>query len=364
MTGGDPGMDGEQEATTRKSRIVYNGKHVRVRKVKVEGARKTLITFQNVWDRPNINNPGFAEPWLAKRPVNAIYFTCSGNDWYQYPEMTRAVSVAAAAIAAGQDVLCYGLSMGGYAAIRFSGALGAHRVLALAPQYCISAERAPFERRWRREAARIAFIDEPAFAKAAPDLTIIYDPVSPDRDQVEAIVARHPAKTIPLRHAGHKVALILSEMNLLSGALASFVDDRLDGDELRAAYRARRATSALYLRHLGWAGIHLPRKARILKAGLKIKPHNRKLLEALANVELRQGNPGEARQVMERAESPRLAMVRERNKLYQEFIKRGLFDEAMAEARAIMQLGPDVAANWLEQQSVQAGARQSAAKDK
>lgn len=67
-----------------------------------------------------------------------------GSDWYQYPDLDKLLNVILTYKEKYDDVVCYGQSMGGYAALHTSSILKPQRVLAICPQYTIDKDKIDF----------------------------------------------------------------------------------------------------------------------------------------------------------------------------------------------------------------------------
>ncbi|WP_323766236.1 alpha/beta hydrolase [Marinovum sp.] len=142
--------------------------------------------------RQRLADPG---QFGAPRPVRSfteagmshLHLQARWNDWYINPE-TEALEAMLRAHAAGYDDACaMGFSMGGYAAFRFAAALRLRRVIAVSPQYSISPDHVPFDRRYRDCAG--------GFDAAAGDL-------SGRGTAVQGVILADPFRPLDMRHAG------------------------------------------------------------------------------------------------------------------------------------------------------------------
>ncbi len=173
-----------------------------------EDSSLVVITFSN-WDTfPSLNasNPGKA--YLLGRSINNIHVACAGNDWFQYPELDDLGSICAGVLARHPVVVTYGISMGAYAALAFSKTLNATRVVAIAPQVSIDRRRCPWEERWAREAASIAFIrdDMAQLVSRTADIFVLFDPFCVD--------SRHVAELKKIRDHRQRCACHLQVISL------------------------------------------------------------------------------------------------------------------------------------------------------
>lgn len=222
-----------------------------------------VVTFACLLDRPDLAAPGFGEAFFADRGIDAVHVTCSGNDWYQYPDLFAALDAVRAAVRPYRRVLAYGSSMGGYAAVRYGERSGAHEALAISPQFSIDARRAPFETRWRSLAGAIRFLNEdrpPAVGRA----TVVYDPFNRDARHVALMAAAVPVRPVKVIHAGHPAGAYLAEAGLLSELVLSLCAGALPGDFERRARAARRCSG----QYLFTLARRVPRRRAALKLAL------------------------------------------------------------------------------------------------
>lgn len=109
-----------------------------------------LVTFNDAADALKTDGQTFwAKPLVEKNGITTIGVVTTAKNWYA-PEAMEAVAAKLKPILARyKTVLCYGNSMGGYAAIRFSRLFDATHVLAIVPQAGIDpAVVAGFDRRY------------------------------------------------------------------------------------------------------------------------------------------------------------------------------------------------------------------------
>lgn len=210
--------------------------------------RACVVTFESFHEDSGFDRPGFGEAFFAHERIDAVHLLCRDSAWFQDFELGEALAAIRAACADATRVLAYGSSMGGYAAIRFADAVGAHAVLALSPQYSVDPKRAPFETRWIEARRRIAFdpaIDGPI--RCAARAAIVYDPtIAEDRAHADLIAADVPVTRLPLDHAGHPAGPFLAETGLLRPLVLDMLHGELDAAALSAAAGARREGSATW----------------------------------------------------------------------------------------------------------------------
>ena len=326
--------------------VIYSQNHIRVRHDICEGADTLIISFANLDPSQRLDAPGFGEQWIRESEFSGIYFNCSGNDWYQYAEMPAAVAAIEGVLRNYRTIICYGASMGAYAAIAWSGRLGAHRTLAFAPQFSISPTRAPFEKRWLAEASKIPFIDDDICRDARGEILVAYDPASLDGVHFREIAAQLRVHPIPLRHCGHTVPLALSQMNLLSPLLRAVVDGSFDAKEFLARFKRARATSASYLLNLSRIGRSLPRKLQILRKSLEIDPNDSDAQIWLGDLQMSEGDPSAALQAYRRSLASRSRDAWLHSRLGQAHAALGDFQHALSFAEEAARLAPHFSWFW------------------
>jgi hypothetical protein len=253
-----------------------------------------IVTFGFHTPEGTLERPGFGEAFLRDAGIAAIHVLSVDNRWYQYPEIDQALEAVAKGVAGFARTISYGCSMGGYAALRFARACGAHQAIAISPQYSIDPKRPPFDRRWRAEARETGFV-EPRYAPPA-NAILVYDPDHAlDRAHAALYLAAPGAIDVPVRFSGHPSAALLAELGLLQALVRQVAAGTFDAAAFQREVRALRRRSAHYhfvlahrlqYRHPGVA-------MALLRRALDIErlPH---LLSTLGAILDRQGASGEA----------------------------------------------------------------------
>lgn len=285
----------------RSERIVYESPTLRVRHVAGGLSPTLIVTFAHVEPQPSVSLPGYAEGFLSKTSYDALYVTCSSNGWYQYPDMSDALSAACEITRNYERVICYGMSMGAFAAYRFSNILGAHRTVAIAPQFTPDPTSPPYDRRWATEVSGINFPanDEPAWV--ADEFFVIYDPVDFDYKHVRLLGDRYPLTEIRLPYAGHHLTIVLAEMGVFSSAIHMLFAETVDAALVRRNIRAVRHRSPVFLTNLAQASRNLGRRRALLGQVLALVPDNAEVNAMVGDVQWRQGDLAGAESTYRRA---------------------------------------------------------------
>jgi len=230
---------------------LYRSENLVVRCVPMTDRDRWVVTFDNFGIGHGFDRPGFGQEFFQARGVSAIHVMGRSEDWYQYPDISPALASVRNFIAGSSRVMTYGSSMGGYAAIRFADAVGAHAALALSPQYTIDPAKPPFDDRWTQHSHAIAWlpqIDGPVTCQCCP--VIVFDPKSADGLHAARFARDIDTTEIPLPHTAHPVATFLSEVGALEPLVFGVLDGTLDAEATRRrAWQARRQSLA-YLNEL------------------------------------------------------------------------------------------------------------------
>ena len=233
--------------TVGAAQVLYRSPDLLVRHVPAADPSRHAATFDCYHDERTLDRPGFGEDYFARHGIAATHLLSRDNDWFQHPELPKALAAMRAAASGAGSVLAYGSSMGAYAAVRFADAVGATAVLALSPQYSIDPAKAPFERRWGQDRRRLRFLpalDGPIRCRVRP--VVAYDPSGLDRHHADLIARDMPVQRLRLPYAGHPVGGCLQEAGLLHGLVMDTLDGTLDAAAVERAARAARRTLASY----------------------------------------------------------------------------------------------------------------------
>jgi hypothetical protein len=215
----------------------YNSSRYRV--VQFDGsASKTVVILFTTWRAsPRLDEPVFGEAFLQKLDMNYIAVRSAENDWFQGAIEPALDSVRCAI--AGRVPLGYGSSMGAYAVLNFAAELGIERSVCFVPQSSIDPKKAPFELRWREEAALLDFHCDQVAEQSGTRATIIYDPLhKSDAQHVERISETSSVRGIKLRSAGHNIAQFLRSSSLISAlSTALLTNENFSNESLRLLLR-------------------------------------------------------------------------------------------------------------------------------
>lgn len=181
-----------------------------------------VITFGG--QPSGIASSGFGTGWCLQYGWDTIYVAQKHGTQYQQLDL-KSFAEAVLPVADGRDIVCYGSSLGAYAAIYFAGAIDA-RVIAAAPML-------PAWPPLGRDADAIPLLHQPL--SAAPKTTrspiVLYDPMVPaDRKMIDQMIrpAYPNGRYVELEFAGHTVLQSLNRSKLLK----PFIIGAIERDEV------------------------------------------------------------------------------------------------------------------------------------
>lgn len=249
---------------------IFRSDNLVVRMRAPHGSTRLIVSFAPWRTTPDLEHIGFGADFLAGHRLDAIHVTCVGNDWYQYPEMAEAYAAIRAAGANHQSLITYGVSMGGYQAIKAAEPLGARRALAISPQISVDPRKVPFETRWP-EANDLTFIDDD-IVKGSARYVLVYDPRSPfDAAHARLLIralGRRNLLLAPMPFAGHAVLRTWKEAGIVSKATLTLLKSKGDTGGVRGLFRQMRRASPHYMGGLILTGRLTPATRAVVQAQL------------------------------------------------------------------------------------------------
>lgn len=205
--------------------------------------------------------------------------------WFQTPEITDVVQAAKEVCSRYDEVILYGHSMGGYAALLLSGLLGATNVVAFVPQFSINPDIVPFDTRFKGFADKTEFVFDDmnaTISQTAPKY-VVFDPhFNQDRGHYDMMA--HHLRMVPVRFpfAGHYPGQVLHEAGLLREVVADLLLQRTDAGHRRRKLRdARRRSHRYFVEraiHVARRG-HLKHAFELVNIAYVLSPDNVSVLE-------------------------------------------------------------------------------------
>jgi hypothetical protein len=229
--------------------IVFQTADFIVRSVPSSRRGTCFVAFSSFTDEARLDRAGFGEAFLHDNGFDAIHVINRTNLWFHYSEMPDALALIAKAVQGYEQVITYGSSMGGYAAIRFASLIGARKAIAISPQYGVTSESSPFEHRWHEYSKFVRHTDfPPQHSSTHVEPYVFFDPADLDLKHFQQIAMSYPLTTaVPLPHAGHPAGAFMSETQLLKPAVAKIVSGEFNALTFSAEARKRRRQSGQYL---------------------------------------------------------------------------------------------------------------------
>jgi hypothetical protein len=231
-------------------RVIHRGPRYIARFLHCNAAPWAVIAFEYWKPEPTLEGEFSGEGFFRHRGLNAIGIMAAENDWFQDDEIL-AVLAAIRAATPGCRLIGYGGSMGGFAAINFAQDLGLASLVAIIPQFSIDAAKAPYETRWRGEAARIGFAHD-KIGSIAPVQSgwMVFDPWCVDGLHARAINARHGLRELAVPFGGHAVMGMLQQADVYTDMFTDMLEERFDPMAFRVRWRGARRRSAMF-----WLGL-------------------------------------------------------------------------------------------------------------
>lgn len=233
---------------------VFAGAHLRA--TLFDPGRPRLAVFFDHLDR---QRRGFAAATpsrsFARRGFSQLVVQTARNDWYLNADLVPLAAVLAQVCRDHEAALGIGFSMGGFAALKLSAAIGLGQVLLVSAQVTPFADRAPHDRRYARFAAAL----DPALDLTAGDIApglqglALFDPLnrSADRGHARAIAALAPGvRAVAMPFGGHPATGLIRRAGLWGHLQRMVAEDRLHPAAMVALRRRARGGSLDYSHRL------------------------------------------------------------------------------------------------------------------
>ena len=245
--------------------IVFEDEHIRA--IYLKGSSETLVlSFGDLITRAKGNSIN-AEKSLSKYEYNVIGIMPKQKSWFPAVSMLGVLAAIQPILAEFKNIVAYGGSMGGYAAIKYAKPFRMNRVVAMVPQYSINPEEVEDRRYTDFYDAEI----NGDMRIQADDISenceyiIVYDPYFDlDREHYKKIQPLIPQlHTLHLPYTGHDAIAVLAN----SALLHDFIERPFDKTYFYQQIRAVKKNSKFYYRsviaHL--LGNHNEALGKILK---------------------------------------------------------------------------------------------------
>lgn len=192
----------------------------------------SIVTFEarnkNIYaTKPSPFESGFGKGKFAPMGFNEFIIKKSRNHWYQTTEML-AVAEIVNRLAKNTQVITYGGSMGGFAAINFAPMLNAEKFVALSPLHDIQDGNEANDDRWAREGKALKFPYNFIKAGACRRAQGFAFYCSEGLDLVHAkLLERDTAATlVPVRYGGHPCSFFINDTYKLKPLIEEIALDK------------------------------------------------------------------------------------------------------------------------------------------
>lgn len=288
--------------------IIHQSDTLLARRVSGFASTYCIVTFAAFEDSPIPDRLGFGETFLQQLQVDAIHVIPVGNHWYQYADMEAMCAKIREAVAGYHKVIAYGCSMGGYAAIRFGGWVGAQTALALSPQFSVAARRRAFglgwrdhvegDWRWRAFGRGVQFRHETR-TDFVPEAFIAYDPLTQDKQHAELYQDLTDVTLLPVPYSGHPSVVTLIQAGVLTSVFSEICWGTFDAETFCRDIEARTRTTPQYAIERATHAINPLERYRLATAAREAFPKNPSVMRLQAEAALLVGRFGAALEITE-----------------------------------------------------------------
>lgn len=192
---------------------------------------------------------GFGKTFFQSKKISCIYVIPTWNHWYQYEYVKDAINIVKTVVPNFKKVIIYGVSMGGYAALKYADYLQAANVISISPQAVIAPPLADFDHRFSQFWEKIEYkSDSWLLEKASPIKTTVFFDRHHDLDNKHAqIISRNlrHCQMVSLPFSGHEVFAVLNESGILSDFIFSLINKDSPISDLLQLYRKNRHKSGV-----------------------------------------------------------------------------------------------------------------------
>ncbi len=230
--------------------VIFRSDNLLVRRVPAGASDTVFVSFDPYTEQDSFDRSGFCEHILQSLGIPAVHVLQRRNHWLQHPELPDTLVAIREAVREYRRIVAIGSSLGGFGALTYGVAFGAHVGLALSPQFSVDPRTAPYETRWRHDVAKIRFLKQPV-PPSLPLQVIAFDPAdAADAKHAALYAERSPTILIPAWYGGHPVGAYLHEtgaLKLLIESLAAADPDPHFVETITAQFRKQRRRSSQYL---------------------------------------------------------------------------------------------------------------------
>lgn len=266
---------------------------ITVHRAAEEPTRQMVVTFGG--QPSGLGASGFGTDFLLRHGIDTIHVAQAHGTQYQGLSVEAFAEAVGPVVTGSADVLTYGSSLGGYAALFYGGVINA-RIIAAAPMF-------PAWRPLRNRAYATLDVRHPELcdvprSRHAP--VVIYDPeLSRDSFVVAQMVgpAYPEFRAVTVPHGGHQVLMALERAKLLKPLILGLIER---GDVIDFARPAEGTAIWHGERGLSLRNSHPDQALRELERSLAIRPSKRYFNE-MVKLLIRAGRVAEAQAAIDEA---------------------------------------------------------------
>ncbi len=231
------------------SRFFINLPHYRIDMFLADVTTKLVVTFEPMGRKKTLGDQreGWGMDFLQGLGYSVMAVMIKECDWYRQTDLQVffAQMRSRGFFASFAEVITYGGSMGGFAALAHADAVSATTVLALNPQASLSAQLAPWETRFGfvdRSQWQDGLINAAEGFKQAKQAYVVYDPLlTLDARHVQLLMADNPGLVkLKVPVVGHHIPQWLAEMGLLKPTAQAIFAGQFSAQAFHQQARQRR----------------------------------------------------------------------------------------------------------------------------
>lgn len=196
-------------------------------------------------------NSGFGYKLFNKSQISAIYFIPKWNFWYQSEYLGSALEIVLDAIQGFKEVISYGVSMGGYAALRYADYFNVMKILAFCPTVLLSKDKGAFDKRYVMHLDKLENRSDTWLEQFnhQSEAIIIYDEQHhPDNKHVDALINYGiPINKLNIAFSAHGAFGLLNECGILSEVSTTLITTNYQDNKayLKKLIKTHRSSSSV-----------------------------------------------------------------------------------------------------------------------
>jgi hypothetical protein len=210
-----------------------------------------VVSFSPLVDEKQITQKesGFGRSFFQSKKISCAYVIPTWNHWYQYEYIKDALEIIKVISRNFKKVVLYGVSMGGYAALKYADYLRATDIISISPQAVISPPMADFDNRFSQFWEKISYKSDSWLSESFSSIntTVFFDKRHHLDNKHAEIISKNlrHCEMVSLPFSGHEVFAVLNESGILSSFIFSLISEKSSIVELLKLYRKNRSKSGV-----------------------------------------------------------------------------------------------------------------------